>query len=57
MLEGTLTLRGQILLPDGSEAYETTLSGPAREALILGEDAAATLIDQAGPAFMKTLAG
>ncbi len=54
---GTLTLRGQILLPDGTQSFETTRSGPAKEALIMGQDAATELIASAGPDFMRQLAG
>jgi len=54
---GTLTLRGQILAPDGSEAHETSVSGPAQEALILGNKAASELISRAGPEFMQALSG
>ena len=48
-----LTLRAQILLPDGSESHETTQSGPAAQALDIGVRAGEALLAAAGPGFLK----
>ena len=50
-----IEFRGQILLPDGSQSYETRRQCPAREAIIMAENAAAELIGKAGPEFMRAL--
>jgi hydroxymethylbilane synthase len=39
LANGTLRLRGMILRPDGSEAHETTRSGPSADAVRMGVDA------------------
>jgi hydroxymethylbilane synthase len=54
--DGMFRLRGEILTPDGSETFDTALSGPPQEALRLGEDAAAELLSRAGPDFFRALA-
>ena len=54
---GRLTFRGQILLPDGSQSYQTERNGLAQDAIRMGEDAAAELIKRAGPAFFAKLHG
>lgn len=53
--DGEMQFRGQILLPDGSQSYETHRSGPPQEALIMAEDAANELLTAAGSEFMRTL--
>ncbi len=49
--DGQLSLRGQILRPDGSESLETTREGPAVDGAALGADAGAELRAKAGPDF------
>jgi len=51
----TVSLRGQILAPDGTEAVETTRQGPAAEAARMGEDAGAELKRRAGPRFLAAI--
>jgi len=53
---GRLEFRGEILSPDGRQAFETTRAGPAGEAEALGRAAGEELVAQAGPAFFATLA-
>lgn len=48
----TLTLRGIILKPDGSEAHEVTKSGPVNEAVDIGQAAGEALKAMAGPDFL-----
>jgi hydroxymethylbilane synthase len=48
-----LTLRAQILLPDGREHFETTQSGPASDATAIGVRAGEVLLAAAGPNFLK----
>lgn len=50
-----LRFRGQILLPDGSQAYRTERSGPARDATAMGKDAAQELLRRAGREFMAQI--
>jgi hydroxymethylbilane synthase len=50
---GRLSLRGQILTPDGRESYQTSREGLPQEAMRMGEDAAAELLARAGPNFLK----
>ena len=52
---GTLAFRGLILSPDGKLCHATTRSGPEGEALALGIDAGAELLDRAGPKFFASL--
>ncbi len=47
--------RGQILLPDGSQEFQTARSGPASEAAEMGRDAARELLERAGPEFMAQI--
>ena len=55
-LEGErLSLRGQILAPDGSEEFSDHLTGSAREGQAIGILLAETLIDRAGPDFMAAM--
>jgi hydroxymethylbilane synthase len=52
-LEGEdLHLRAIILRPDGSQSFATEVSGPAAEAIALGETAARGLLGQAPPGFL-----
>ena len=55
LVAGRVQFRGMILSPDGVQCYATSRDGPAAEALMLAEDAAAELIDQAGPNFFRAL--
>jgi hydroxymethylbilane synthase len=50
-----LAFRGMLLKPDGSEYYEAVRLGAAPEAEALGADAAAELLDRAGPGFLAGL--
>jgi hydroxymethylbilane synthase len=49
--QGNLNLRGLVIRPDGTEAHEIQVSGPASEAERLGREAGETLKQQAGPGF------
>ena len=51
LIDGTVHFRGQILTPDGLEAYETERHGQPEEALKLGEAAADELLTRAGSKF------
>ena len=53
----TLSFAGVILMPDGSEAHDTTRKGSVAEAAALGADAGRELRERAGPAFFAALAG
>ena len=46
-----LTLRGEILRPDGSERYATTREGSLSDAIAMGRDAGAELRAKGGPDF------
>ncbi|WP_299286449.1 hydroxymethylbilane synthase [uncultured Tateyamaria sp.] len=48
---GTLTLTGEVLRPDGSEAISDTRSGPIADGADMGFDLANDLLKRAGPAF------
>lgn len=51
-LEGTtLTLTGEVLRPDGSEALTDTVSGPIEDGADMGTVLAQTLLKRAGPTF------
>lgn len=52
---GNLTIRGEILLPDGTVRHTTVKSGPPERAAAIGEAAAAELIALAGPEFLRRL--
>ncbi len=55
-LEGDrLSLRGQILAPDGSEEFSDRLTGSVGEGQAIGILLAETLIDRAGPDFMAAM--
>jgi porphobilinogen deaminase len=46
-----------ILSPDGSRCYKARREGRPEEALQLAEDAAAEVLAQAGPEFLRALRG
>jgi hydroxymethylbilane synthase len=48
-----LTFKGEILTPDGATRYATHRDGPAKDAIRMGEDAAAELLGRAGPGFFQ----
>ena len=48
---GTLTLRGEVLRTDGSEALADTISGPIADGPAMGETLARGLLDRAGSGF------
>ena len=52
---GRFAFRGMILTPDGSSAWTAHREGAPAEALKLAEDAAAELLDKAGPDFLRAL--
>ena len=52
---GRLHFRGMIVKPDGSEMFETTRDGDARDADKLGADAGGELKGRAGPDFFSSL--
>ena len=54
-VSGGLSLRAQILTPDGSRVFETTRAGSASEAEGLGRDAGEELRLAAGPDFFESL--
>jgi len=58
LLEGTtLTLRAEMLSPDGRVAIDGTLSGPAAAPEALGHELGQILRDKAGSDFLKLFAG
>lgn len=50
---GTLTLRGEILKPDGSEAHSDRIAGPVSDGAGMGTALAISLLAAAGPGFLK----
>lgn len=54
--DNIIRFRGEILTPDGRQCLAAERSGPAETALRLGENAAAELLDRAGPDFLRVLA-
>lgn len=51
-LEGaTLSLKGEVLRPDGSDALSSSRSGPIADGPAMGEDLANELLQRAGPTF------
>ena len=48
---GTLTLTGEVLRPDGSEALSDTLSGAIADGPAMGTELANALLKRAGPSF------
>lgn len=55
--ESSCTLHGEILSPDGKQAFNASLSGTPGEARALGAQLGRHLLELAGPAFMKQLQG
>jgi hydroxymethylbilane synthase len=53
---GALRLRGEILAPNGAQAYSAERSGTAQEAMLLGEATAAELLQAAGADFFVATA-
>jgi len=53
---GALFLRGEILTPNGAQAYSAERSGTAQEAMLLGEATAAELLQAAGADFFVATA-
>lgn len=52
VLDGdTLTLRGEVLRPDGSEVIKGTRTGPIAAGADMGRDLAQELLASAGPDF------
>jgi hydroxymethylbilane synthase len=49
--DGSVTFRGLILRPDGSEAHETARTGSRNEAMLIGADAGRELKARAAPDF------
>jgi hydroxymethylbilane synthase len=52
---GRLRFRGMVVMPDGSQAFETTREGDVRDAEKLGADAGGELKRRAGPDFFSKL--
>ena len=50
--DGRLRLTGEILRPDGSEAFAGTRAGPVEDGPALGRDLAEALLAAAGPGFL-----
>ncbi len=55
LVGGRLMFRGAILTPDGSRCHAARREGRPEEAIKLAEDAAAELLDKAGPDFLHAL--
>ncbi len=53
---GKLAMVGEILLPDGSEAFKAEHAGSPADAAAIGVACAAMLIDLAGPEFLRKIA-
>src|SRR5690606_13307936 len=53
----TMHLQARLLSPDGRQCFETTRTGPAADAVRLGDDAGRELRAQAGEDFFALLAG
>ncbi len=51
LTDGTLTLTGEVLRPDGSEAISDVVSGAIADGPAMGTDLAKTLLQRAGPSF------
>lgn len=56
LADGILTLRGEILSPDGAQRFAWVLSGPAGDGARLGSELGAMLADAAGPQFLSAFA-
>ncbi len=52
---GQLTMRGEVLSPDGKERYRGEKSGEAASAIRIGEELAAAILDESGPEFLTRL--
>ncbi|MEQ8823975.1 MAG: hydroxymethylbilane synthase [Filomicrobium sp.] len=52
---GQLTLRGEVLSPDGKERYHGETQGPAATAIKMGEGLAQELLNNAGEDFVRRL--
>jgi len=52
---GTLSLKGQLLSPDGSQVFEAEISGPVANAKELGKALGQALLSKAGSAFFTAL--
>jgi hydroxymethylbilane synthase len=53
--KGRLTVRGEVLSPDGKERYCGSRSGSAASAIRIGEELAGELLSAAGPEFVARL--
>ncbi|MDA0676179.1 MAG: hydroxymethylbilane synthase, partial [Proteobacteria bacterium] len=53
----TLHLRGLIVTPDGVTLLETTRTGSAADAAVMGRDAGEELLRRAGPRFFAAPSG
>lgn len=53
--DGQLTVRGEVLSPDGKERYCGTRSGPTASAIRIGEELAEALLEEAGTEFLAHL--
>jgi hydroxymethylbilane synthase len=50
---GSIVLKGSVLTPDGSEAYDGQVEGRPEKAISLGMALADELLARAGPGFLK----
>lgn len=57
LTDAMLTLHGEILSPDGRQAFTGSVSGPPDQAVALGHELGQRLIERAGPAFLASLQG
>lgn len=57
LTDTTMTLHGEILSPDGRQAFAQSLGGTPGEASALGSELGRQLLDIAGPAFIERLKG
>jgi hydroxymethylbilane synthase len=55
--DSSCTLRGEILSPDGSEVFGTSVSGSPADALRLGSELGRSLLELAGPEFVARFRG
>lgn len=55
LANGQLAFTGEMLLPDGTEHYTVSASGPAFEARAIGTDAAERILADAGPEFLARI--
>lgn len=54
LADGTITLQGMILTPDGSRMHQTTRTGLVEDAEMLGRMAARVLLEEAGADFFES---